>query len=184
MKTHTPCVIQPHYAQSCLISVHRSTLSFRASTRVRRASASGFTLTETLVAVLIAGVMLPTLFTGLANAFSTVQATRENLRATQIMVQRMEAVRLASYKTLQDPAFYPTNYTEYYCPSGPTSGKGTVYTLQYNWTNGLSSLPPSYRSNMMLVTVTASWKSGNVQRTCSMQSYVARYGIQRYISGN
>ena len=182
MKTHTP--IQPHSAQRRLISVRRSTLSFGTSTRVRRASASGFTLMETLVAILIAGVMLPTLFTGLASAFSTVQATRENLRATQIMVQRMEAIRLASYKTLQDPGAYPTNSTEYYCPSGQTSGKGTAYTLQYNWAPGPSSLPPSYRTNMLLVTVTASWKSGSVQRTRSMQSYVARYGIQRYVSGN
>jgi hypothetical protein len=127
--------------------------------------------------------MLPTLFTGLANAFSTVQATRENLRATQILVQRMEAVRLASYKTLQDPGAYPTNSTEYYCPS-QTSGKGTAYTLQYNWAPGPSSLPPSYRTNMLLVTVTASWKTGNLQHTRSMQSYVARYGIQRYVSAN
>jgi len=31
--------------------------------------------------------------------------------------------------------------------------------------------------------VTATWKSGNLQRTRSMQSYVARYGIQRYVCG-
>lgn len=139
---------------------------------------------ETIVAIVIAGVMLPILFTGLGNAFSTVKSSRENLRATQIMVQRMEAIRLASYKTLQDPAAYPANSTEYYCPSGQNGAKGTAYTLQYNWTNGPSTLPPSYRSNMMLVTITASWKSGNIQRSSSMQSYVARYGIQRYVSAN
>ena len=173
-----------HSAQSCTISVRRSTLRFGSSTKVRRASASAFTLTETLVATLIAGVMLPALFTGLANAFSTVKATRENLRATQILVQRMEAVRLAPYKTLQDSAVYPANSTEYYCPSGQANAKGTAYSIQYNWTNAPSTLPPSYRSNMMLVTITASWNSGNVQRSRSMQSYVARYGIQRYVSGN
>jgi hypothetical protein len=37
---------------------------------------------------------------------------------------------------------------------------------------------------MLLVTVTASWKTGNLQHTRSMQSYVARYGIQRYVSAN
>jgi len=35
-----------------------------------------------------------------------------------------------------------------------------------------------------MVTVTASWTSGRVPRTRSMQSYVARYGIQRDIVGN
>jgi hypothetical protein len=37
---------------------------------------------------------------------------------------------------------------------------------------------------MVLVTVNASWKSGNVVQTRSSQTYVARYGIQRYVSGN
>src|SRR5262249_44134136 len=185
MKTHTPNVIHPLFAERRLISVRRSTLCFGTLTRIRRASASGFTLTEVLVAVLILGVMVTPLFTGLAFAFSGVQEMRDNLRATQIIVQRMESLRLAPYKTLQDAAAYPTNSTEYYSPSGQSSGKGgTTYALTYNWALGPSSLPPSYRSNMMLVTVTASWKSGNVQRSRSMQSYVARYGIQKYVSEN
>ena len=150
-----------------------------------RTSTNGAILMETLVAILISGIMLPALFTGLASGFSGIQGTRENLRATQIIVQRMEAVRLASYKTVQDAAAYPTNSTEYYSPSGQANGKGgTAYAITYNWTPGPLSLPPSYRTNMLLVTVTASWKSGNVQRTHSMQSYVARYGIQRYVCGS
>jgi type II secretory pathway pseudopilin PulG len=185
MKTHTPGLTLPRFDKRPLPSVWRSAFSFGSSTTVRRASASGFALTETVVAILIAGIMLPALFTGLASACSTVQSTRENLRATQILVQRMESVRLAPYKTLQDPAAYPINSTEYYSPSGKASGKGgAAYTVTYNWAPGPSSLPPSYRTNVMLVTVTAAWKSGNVQRTCSMQSYVARYGIQRYVSAN
>ena len=35
----------------------------------------------------------------------------------------------------------------------------------------------------MLVTVTAAWNSGNSLHTRSMQSYVARYGIQGYVAG-
>ena len=179
-------IIQPPSEKGPLRCAGRSALGSASSPTVRRASASGFTLTETLVAILIAGVMLPTLFTVLASAFSAVQSNRENLRATQIMVQRMEAVRLAPYKSLQDPAAYPTNSTtEYYSPSGQASGKGgAAYTVTYNWVPGPSSLPPSYRTNMMLVTVTTAWNSGNVPHTRSMQSYVARYGIQRYVSGN
>jgi prepilin-type N-terminal cleavage/methylation domain-containing protein len=184
MKTN-PLGLTQHRAYKRLNSVRRSAFSFGTFTKVRRASASGFTLVETIVAILIAGVMLSTLFTGLASAFSSVQVTRENLRATQIIVQRMEAVRLAPYNTLQDPAAYPTNSTEYYSPSGMPTGKGgAAYTVNYNWAPGPSSLPPSYRTNMLLVTVTASWNSGNVQHTRSMQSYVARYGIQSYVSAN
>ena len=114
-----------------------------------------------------------------------LQVTRENLRATQIIVQRMEAIRLSSYKMLQDPTSYPTNFTDYYCPVGTTNGgAGVAYNVTYNWAPGPGTLPPSYRSNMLLVTVTANWTSGKVQRTRSMQSYVARYGIQSYVSRN
>ena len=129
--------------------------------------------------------MLPTLFAGLASGFSMVQSSREDLRATQILVQRMEAIRLSPYTALSNPAAYPTNVSEYYSPCGQTNGSGgTTYNVSYNWTTGLSSLPPSYRSNLVLVTVTATWNSGKRQQSRSMQSYVARYGIQRYVSGN
>ena len=143
--------------------------------------ASAFTLIETVVAVLAAAIMLPTLYAGFASGFSFVQLTRDNLRATQVIVQRMEAIRLAPWQNLQNPAYFPTNSTEYYNPSG--QAKGTGYTITYNWAPAPSSLPPSYRSNMCLVTVTAAWKAGNVQHSRSMQSYVARYGIQGYVAG-
>jgi len=148
-------------------------------------SAAGFTLIETIVAVMVAGIMLPTLYAGFASGFSLVQMTRENLRATQIIVQRMEAVRLASYKTLQDPASFPTNSVEYYSPSSQTNGSGgTAYTVTYNWVTPVPNMPFAYRSNLAVVTITAAWNSGKIQHTRSMQSYVAKNGIQRYVCGN
>ena len=185
MRTYTPEITQSRFDKLPLRSVWRLAFSFGASTRVRRASVSGFSLMEMVVSILMAGIMLPVLFIGLAFAFSGMQATRENCRVTQILVQRMEAIRLAPYNTLQNPTAYPTNSTEYYSPSGQPSGKGgAAYTVTYNWASAPSTLPPSYRTNMMLVTVSAAWKSGSVQHTRSMQSYVAKYGIQRYVSIN
>ena len=150
----------------------------------QRASVAAFTLVETIVAVMVAGIMLPTLYAGFASGFSLVQMTRENLRATQIMIQRMEAVRLASYKSIQDPAAFPTNSVEYYNPSAGTNGNaGTAYTVTYKWATGTNTLPTNYRSNVALVTITAAWNSGKIQHSRSMQSYVAKYGIQRYVGG-
>ena len=175
---------RPRTTRACTDVNQEPALGSAAAT-AQRASVRAFTLIETIVATLLAAIMLPTLYAGVASGFSIVQVTRENLRATQILLQRMEAVRLASYKALQDPTAWPTNATDYYSPCGQTNGSGgAAYTVSYNWTTGLGSLPPSYRSNMLLVTVTASWNSGNLQRSRSMQSYVARYGIQRYVSGN
>jgi hypothetical protein len=129
--------------------------------------------------------MLSALFGCVTAGFSIVKIAREDLRATQVIVRKMEAIRLSPYKTVQDPTMYPTNSIEYYSESGKASGNGGVpYTVTYACAPAPSSLPPSYRSNMVAVTVTASWKSGNIQRSRSMQTYVAHYGIQRYVSAN
>jgi len=162
-----------------------SPASFRSARQGRPCSAAAFTLVETVVATLVAGIVLPTLFAGLAFGFSSLTVSRENLRATQIILQKMEAIRLSPYKTLKDPTAYPASYTEYYSESGKTNGTGgAAYKMTYSWVPGGTTLPPAYRSNMVQVTVTASWNSGNIQRSHSMQTWVARYGIQRYVSGN
>ena len=154
-----------------------------SSSRPRQGS--GFTLVETVVAILLGAIMISALYGGIVAGFSMVQVSRENLRATQILLQRVEAVRLSSYTTLQDAASYPTNSTEYFCPSGKPGGTaGVAYTVTYNWASAPSSLPPSYRNDVMLVTVGVSWKSGKVQRARSMQTYVARHGIQSYVASN
>ena len=145
----------------------------------RRCRVSAFTLVETVVATFLTAVMIPAIYAAIVAGFCIIQVTREDLRATQIILQRMEAIRLSPYKLIQDPSSYPTNSTDYFCNTN-----GAAYSISYNWQPGPASLPPSYRTNVVLVTVNASWLSGKVQRTRSMQSYVARYGIQRYVSGN
>ena len=154
----------------------------------RPAARSGFTLVEAIVATCIAAIVLPGLYASLAAGFAMIKAAREDQRATQVILQRMEAIRLSPYTSLQDPAAYPASATEYYSQSGKTNGNGgAVYTVTYAWApvSSLGGLmPPAYRSNVLAVTVAASWKSGNVQRSRSMQTYVARYGIRRYVCGN
>jgi prepilin-type N-terminal cleavage/methylation domain-containing protein len=147
--------------------------------------AAAFTLVEVMVAIFIAAIFLPTFYACVGAGFTIAKETREDLRATQILLQRMEAIRLSPYSVLQNAASYPANVTEYFCPSGQAtgSGGGAAYTVNYNWAPGPTTLPPSYRTNMLLVTATVSWNSGNVQRSRTNQTYVARYGIQRYVSG-
>jgi type II secretory pathway pseudopilin PulG len=154
------------------------------STKLRRVSA--FTLVETVIATFIAAILLSALYGAMGAGFSMVQVTRENLRATQIILQRMEAIRLSSYKLVQDPTSYPTNSVDCFNPSGKANGTaGVTYNVTYNWAPCTpASLHPSYCTNVLLVTVSASWTSGKIQRTRSMQTYVARYGIQSYVSGN
>jgi prepilin-type N-terminal cleavage/methylation domain-containing protein len=149
-----------------------------------RPSSCGFTLVETMVAVLVSAFMLMALYACFASGFSIVKVSREDLRATQILLQRMESIRVSDYTKLTDPASYPTNTTVYFDEEHEAIGKGgTAYTVTFNARHLPSPKPQSqFYTNMMEVTVGASWKSGNVQRSRSMQTYVARQGIQQYVS--
>ncbi len=52
-----------------------------------------FTLVESLFAMTMASVMFAALYSGLAFGFNIIKAARENSRATQIMVEKMETIR-------------------------------------------------------------------------------------------
>ncbi len=187
------CPACPNSGQNCPNLNHNRSLDSQAAADQRSGpsgsstsvSASGFTLVETVVATFVAAIVLLSFYGSLAAGFSLIRVTQENLRATQIIVQRMEAIRLSAYKALLDPTQYPATATEYYCQSGKTNGSpGAAYTVTYTCSPGPSGLPPSYRTNVLQITVAASWKSGSVQRSRSMQTYVSRYGIQRYVAGS
>jgi Tfp pilus assembly protein PilV len=150
-----------------------------------RTSTGGFTLAETLVAVFVSSFMLTALYACFASGFSIVKVTREDLRATQILLQRMEAMRVSDYTQLTNSAKYPTNTIVYFDEANAGSGKGgTPFTVTFNARKLPSPKPQSqFYTNMLEVTVEASWMSGKVQRRRSMQTYVARQGIQQYVSG-
>src|SRR5262245_62442785 len=92
-------------------------------------SAEGFTLVENVVALSIVAIMLTSLYGGFASGFSTICTSRESQRATQIMVSKLEAVRLSNYSQLGDKVYNPSTFTEYFDPkSQATGGGGIVYT--------------------------------------------------------
>src|SRR6185295_10309211 len=92
-------------------------------------SASGFTLAETVIATLAVGVMLLALYASFTFGFAMMRVTREDLRATQIIIQKMEAIRLLPYDLVANPATYPTNTTAYFDESTTTTNHGAVYTV-------------------------------------------------------
>src|SRR6266481_7872902 len=84
-----------------------------------RNSQSAFTLTEVLVALLVVSVVIVSLYTGVSSGFALVKLSREDLRATQIMLQRLETLRLYKWSNFTDASFFSTNnYAEYYDPAG------------------------------------------------------------------
>src|SRR5437870_2411713 len=58
---------------------------------------SGHTLVEVMVSLAVLGFMVISLYAGFSSGFAVVRVARENLRATQILAERMEVIRLIKW---------------------------------------------------------------------------------------
>jgi type II secretory pathway pseudopilin PulG len=144
--------------------------------RMRRTLAA-FSLAEVTVGMGLLGTVVGALFSSLTSGFFTMQLARENLRATQIMLEKVETIRLYSWSQLNTPGFIPTNFTAYYDPQATNSG------VLYSGTLTLSPAPinASYSNDLKQVTVRVNWQTGSLPRTREFTTYVARNGLQSYI---
>jgi len=79
-----------------------------------------FSLVEVMVAASIMAIIFAALFAGISSTFSLMDVTRENLRATQIMVSRLEGLRLCAWSNNQlfNTSVVPTNFTDSFYPLG------------------------------------------------------------------
>ena len=139
---------------------------------------AGFTLVETVVGMAVVGVIVFSLYGGLNLGFAVLQNARENLRATQILTEKMEVVRVCNYDQLITAGYLPTNFTAYY-NEGDTATNGTVYTGTL--TVSPAGMGVNYSNDLRLVTVNLSWQTKGLTRSRQLSTLAGRYGIQRYV---
>ena len=141
---------------------------------------SAFTLAELMVGISIMSIMFLTLYLGFTQGFGVVQGSRENLRATQILQQQAEAIRLYTWEQI-DPAsgWLPPTTTWTFYPLGGTGNQGITYTSTVSVTNAL--VDEAYVADHRQVICTLTWNSGNVQRQRQMSTLVSKYGLHNYI---
>ncbi len=146
---------------------------------------TAFTIAEVVMGVALVGIVFVSLLAGMSSGFAVTQVARENLRATQIMLERMEGLRLYNWNQLVYSNMIPANFTNYYYPlAGPGESKGITYTGTMVITNANMNPVATYGSRMRAVVVTINWTSGNAQRTRTMTTYAAQNGIQNYVFSN
>src|SRR5947199_1931740 len=88
---------------------------------------SAYTLPEVMMGILIMSIMFVTLYAGFTQGFGVVQASRENLRATQILQQQAEVIRLYTWDQLTNGTI-PSDTTWTFYPMGAPGSKGVTYT--------------------------------------------------------
>jgi len=165
-------------------------MKFLGQNRGGNGPRQAYTLAEVMISVLLVGTLTIALYAGFSQGFSVIQSARENLRATQIMVQRMESIRLYTWSQVLDTNNYlkPT-FVEFYDPLGRTNNTaGTrYYGAVISRMPTATDLPPDYRTNMRTITVQLSWtnytRGKAIPSTRQMETRVSRNGMQNYIFG-
>jgi len=165
-----------------------SPVKMKPNTPYRRVrSALAYTLAEVMISVFLISIVMISLYAGFWSGFAIVKMSRENLRATQILVQKLEAVRIYNWSQITNSTFLKTNFVDYYNPVGTNNNTyGTYYQGVASVTTP-TEVPSAYQSKMRLITLTLYWtnylqNSTNViVRSRQMQTYYARYGMQDYI---
>lgn len=141
--------------------------------------AAAFSLVEVMVAMALMGVSFVSLFAGISSGVQVIHLAREDLRATQIMVEKLETLRLNAWEQVISGTNIPTKFTEMFYPRGLCSkgityhGTLTIVSSPYTWAN--------YNSDMRSAILTLTWTNFGLSQTREMRTLVARHGMQNYI---
>jgi len=149
--------------------------------RPGRRQLKGFTLVEVLIAVMGVGVMMVTVYVAFTQGFAIIQVARENLRATQILQEKMETMRVYNWDQITDGSFIPSTFSEpFYAVSSSDNG-GFNYTGQIVVTNAVPLGSASYADSVRWVIVEVQWTSGQVVRRREMRTLVSEFGLHQYV---
>lgn len=132
----------------------------------------GFTLIEVLVSTALLTSMLVALYAAYSFGFGTIKLSQEDLRADQIMVQKLETLRMYDWSKITN-GYMPTNFYASYSTNG-----GIGYHVTISVTN--APIAETYSNTLRQVTVTLDWLSAGVKRNRSMTTLVSQNGLQTY----
>ncbi len=144
-----------------------------------RKSKQGYSLVEVIVALAILGIAFGGLLNSFGYGFFVTQIVRENQRATQIILEKVEIVRLYSWDEVNTPGFIPREFTDVFDPQS-TSSPG----ITYHGTLDITPYPggTSYAANLRQLVVTLTWNTGGkVPHTRTLATLIAKDGLQPYV---
>jgi prepilin-type N-terminal cleavage/methylation domain-containing protein len=140
---------------------------------------NGFTLVEVMMASALLGIGIAATYSTLGQGFNIIALAREQRRATQILLQTTETLRLYTWDQIHATSFMPNQFLADYAPDNSTNS-GTAYTIGLT----VSPFPTSteqYHDNICQVQVTVDWQTHGIARHRELTTFVTRYGLQNCI---
>ena len=145
-----------------------------------RKSQAGASMTEVVIAAALLTLMVAGIFNSFGYGFFASQLARENQRATQIILEKVETLRLYRWDQVTSNGFIPSSFTETYDPQAAPNAQGVTYS-------GTVTISPtpwicSYSDKMRQVDVTLTWSTaGRLPHTRSLTTFVSKDGLQNYV---
>lgn len=162
------------------------------------------------MAMAVCGLMFVALYGGISSSFSNIRLSRDNLRGTQVLLEKMEVIRLLTWDQINSNGFVVTNFSAPLFPSLSSSSNRAAFfygQIDIQQVAGPGTPPPSgnppkgkpggggpgtlpidggeldanYSGDLKIVTVTIRWKSGGLEQSRRLSTYVSRFGIQNYV---
>lgn len=139
-------------------------------------SGGGSSLPMVMVAVFLVAILIASLMMTTSAAIRTMQLAQENGRATHILLEKTEALRLYTWSQINTDGFIPGSFTEYFNPQDTNS-------LRYSGTISITTSPMvnSYSNAMKMVVISLAWESHSRTNHRTFTTLVAKYGLQDYI---
>jgi len=137
-------------------------------------------LVEVVMATSITALMAVALIGSFNYGFLVMKQVRENQRATQVLMEKMETIRLYSWEQVTTAGFIPSSFYDYFDPQAPQDSKGVTY---YGYIS-IGDVPfgSTYSTNMKQIHIVLWWHSSeNITRIRRATSYIAKDGIQNYV---
>jgi len=99
------------------------------------------TLVEVIISVGVVGVTFFSLYAGITYGFTVLLLARENLRATQIMMEKMETIRLYNWDQINSNGFIPATFVAAFNATNTSTNFGTGSGVLYYGTLTIAPVP-------------------------------------------
>ena len=142
--------------------------------------ANGTTLVDVIMSVAIIAIMCTGLVGALTYGFFTMGMARENQRATQVLLETVETIRLYNWDQVNSNGFIPSTFTGVYDPQAPTGQQGITYYGRIN-TATANVGSSNVNSRLRLMTVTLNWTNRGIAHSRTNCTLIGQDGIQLYV---
>jgi hypothetical protein len=124
----------------------------------------------------LTGMLILALYSGMMLSVFNIRLARENMRSTQIALEKIESLRVFSFDQITSNGIVPKTFVAPYSSDG-TNILGPMYTGTVSVVT-VPGFKRNYSNDVRMVTISVGWLSGGMPRNRQVWSFVSRYGIQ------